>query len=90
MQQIRITSTGKVREALDALRNSRYPLLSDAEIIKVILSRAIAGRSPEECFFVEKLDKETSESLAKSQQQIKNGEYQTANSASELVKKLKK
>ncbi len=90
MEQIRITSTGKVREALDTLRNSRYPLLSDAEIIKVILSQAITNIQPREYFFIEKLDEEASKSLAKSRKQMKNGEYQTANSPSELMKKLKK
>lgn len=90
MQQIRITSTEKVREALDSLRNNRYPLLNDAEIIKVILSQAVTGKLPEECFYVEKLDNETSASLVKSRQQIKKGEYQTAGSVSELMEKLKK
>lgn len=90
MQQIRITSTGKVREALNALRDSRYPLLSDAEIIKVTLSQAITGTVSGECFFIEKLDEEASKSLTKSRRQINNGEYQTADSASELMEKLKK
>ena len=90
MEQIRITSTGKVREALNTLRDSRYPLLSDAEIIKVTLSQAITNIPPRECFFIEKLDEEASKSLAKSRKQIKNNECQTANSPSELMKKLKK
>lgn len=88
MQQIRITSTGKVREALNTLRDNQYPLLSDAEIIKVVLSQAVTGRIAEKYLFVEKLNGEMSKSLEKSREQIKKGRYQIARNAKELLKKL--
>ncbi len=41
MQQLRITLTAEVREALATLKSQRYPLLSQAEIVKVVLSEKL-------------------------------------------------
>lgn len=90
MQQIRISSTGKIRQALDTLRSYCYPLLSDAEIVKVVLSQAVTKRIADECLFVEKLDKKTSGSLIRSRKQIKKKNYQTAAGSKELLAKLNK
>ena len=59
MEQIRISATGKIRTALDVLRKNRYPLLSDAEIIKVILSCYLLENTANK-EFIEKLDTKTS------------------------------
>ena len=40
--QIRIAATEEVLAALDTLKSNRYPLLSHAEIIKVIISEFVS------------------------------------------------
>ncbi len=87
MEQIRISATGKIREALDILRKNRYPLLSDAEIIKVILSCHLLENTADK-ESIEKLDVATSTSIAKSRKDIKNGNYQKAGNSSDSLRKL--
>lgn len=87
MQQIRLNKTKEVESALKLLRKKRYPILSDSEIIKLLLGHAYTNVLDEE---IEVLDKEESKALSESLAEFKLGKRKEYGNVEDLIKDLNK
>ncbi len=80
LQQIRITKTPQIQQALDIMQR-QYPLLDDSELIKVSLSKTITEDS---------LTDEEKYGISQSKQDIQNGDYTPLSGEKEIEKHFSK
>ena len=85
MQQIRINKTKEITMALNTLRKNKYPILSDSEIIKLLIGKEYAEVIEEP---VEILSEEESREVEEAMAEIEAGKGKRFNSVAELIKEL--
>ncbi|MEI6462485.1 MAG: hypothetical protein WCO33_02340 [bacterium] len=87
MQQIRVNKTKEINLALNAIRSKKYPILSDSEIIKLLIGQEYNEVLVEP---VEILNAKESDEIRKSIAEIDSGKLKAYGSIDELLKALKK
>ncbi len=87
MQQIRLNKTKEVESALKLLRKKRYPILSDSEILKLLLGLEYSSALNEE---VEILSKEDSKEVQEGMKELESGKLKGYKSVNELFNDLDK
>lgn len=87
MQQIRLNKTKEVDSALKLLRKKRYPILSDSEIIKLLIGLEYTNVLEEE---VEILSKEDSIEVEEAIKELESGKLKAYNNVDDLFTDLNK